>query len=88
MNYEEVSLEVRKILAKELNLEINKINLNSDLVSDLGIDSFSSIEVVFELEESFKIKISDAEIVKAKIVKDIVDYVTTQINAKVNSQTI
>ena len=39
------------------------------------MDSFTSIEAVFELEEKFDLKISDEDISKAKTVKDIVDYI-------------
>ncbi len=86
MNYKEIELEVKKILAEQLNSNINNIDLNQNLVSDLSMDSFNSIEVVFELEEKFGIQIEDAKIVKAKTVKDIVDYVATQLTAKGNNQ--
>lgn len=82
MNYSEIELEIRKILAEQLNLDITKIDLNSRLGDDLGMDSFNSIELVFELEEKFGLKVSDAEIVKARIVKDIVDYVFAQMETK------
>ena len=82
MSYLEIESKIKKILADQLNLDIDRINLNSCLSDDLGMDSFSSIEIVFELEDKFGIKISDAEIIKAKIVKDIVDYVVVQMDAK------
>jgi len=65
-------------LADKLNLDTAKVNLHSDLTNDLGMDSFGSIEIMFELEEAFKIKIPDADISKAKTVKDIVDYISAQ----------
>ena len=82
MHYLEIELKIKGILADQLNLDISKIDLNSRLGDDLSMDSFNSIEIVFELEEEFKIKISDVEIVKARIVKDIVDYVVAQMGAK------
>ncbi len=88
MDYNEIELEIRKILAEQLNLDISKIILEANLTPDLGMDSFNSIEIVFELEDKFEIKISDADIVKAKTVKDIVDYVVMQINAKGDSKKI
>ena len=82
MNYLEIEQKIKKILAEQLNLDISKIDLNSHLVDDLGMDSFNSVEIIFELEDNFLIKISDVEIMEAKTVKDIVDCVVVQMSAK------
>ena len=82
MEYSEIELTVKDILADKLDMDRNKININSDLFNELGLDSFGSIEIVFELEEKFDIKILEADIEKAKIVKDIVDYIAGRLEEK------
>jgi len=82
MTYSEVETTVKEILAKQLTMDVAKINLDSRLVEDLGIDSFGSVEIAFELEEKFSIKIPDAALYDAKTVKHIVDYVASQKEAK------
>ena len=77
MTYAEIETTVKEVLAKQLTMEIGKINLESRLVEDLGIDSFGSVEVAFELEEKFNIKIPDAALYEAKTVKNIVDYIAS-----------
>ena len=59
-------------------MDVGKINLDSRLVEDLGVDSFGSVEIAFELEEKFGIKIPDEALYEAKIVKHIVDYIASQ----------
>jgi len=78
MSYDYVVQTVKEILAKQLSMDPGKINLESRLVEDLGIDSFGSVEVAFELEEKFTLKIPDAALYEAKTVKDIVDYIAAQ----------
>ncbi|MDE1920489.1 MAG: acyl carrier protein [Candidatus Omnitrophica bacterium] len=78
MTYAEVEGTVKDILAKQLTMEAAKINLDSRLVEDLGIDSFGSVEIAFELEEKFELKIPDAALYEAKTVKNIVDYISSQ----------
>jgi len=80
MDYPEITLQVEKILADKLNLGAKKVGLDSQLVNDLGLDSFGSIEVVFELEEKFGLKIPDEDIAQAKTVRDIVDYISAKTN--------
>ena len=78
MNQADVEATVKKIIAEKLNIDAARVTLNSRLVDDLGMDSFGSIEMAFELEEKFNIKIPDADIAQVKIVKDIVDYVASR----------
>ena len=82
MTYGEIETTVKEILAKQLTMEAAKINLESRLVEDLGVDSFGSVEVAFELEEKFDLKIPDAALYEAKTVKNIVDYIASQKEGK------
>jgi len=82
MTYGEIEATVKEILAKQLTMDAAKINLESRLVEDLGIDSFGSVEVAFELEEKFNIKIPDAALYEAKTVKNITDYIASQKEGK------
>ena len=77
MVYGDIEATVKEVLGKQLTMEVAKINLDSRLVEDLGIDSFGSVEVAFELEEKFNIKIPDAALYEAKTVKNIVDYIAS-----------
>lgn len=78
MTYGMVEATVKEILAKQLTMDVQKIQLESRLVEDLGVDSFGSVEIAFELEEKFEIKIPDAALYEANTVKDIVDYIAAQ----------
>ena len=82
MTYSEIEATVKDILAKQLTMDAGRINLGSRLVEDLGLDSFGSVEVAFELEEKFDLKIPDADLYEAKTVKNIVDYIATQKGSK------
>jgi len=82
MTYGEIEMTVKEVLAKQLTMDVGKINLDSRLVEDLGVDSFGSVEVAFELEEKFNIKIPDAALYEAKTVKNIVDYIASQKEGK------
>ncbi|MCM8779487.1 MAG: acyl carrier protein [Candidatus Omnitrophica bacterium] len=75
MTEAEIERGVKEILAKRLNIDIKNINSDSKLVDDLGMDSFGAIEVVFELEDRFKIEISEKDLAEAKRVEDVVKYI-------------
>jgi acyl carrier protein len=82
MNYADIEYKVKEVLAAKLNIDTAHIKPSSFLVEDLGMDSFGSIETLFELEEKFEIDIPDTDIRKAKMVKDIVDYLFERVERR------
>jgi acyl carrier protein len=76
MTNQEIELKVREIISKKLDLELGKIGAESRLAEDLGVDSFGAVELMFELEEAFGLKIPDADIEQVRSVKDIVAYLS------------
>lgn len=81
-HYASVEQTVKEILAKQLSMDAANIKSDALLVEGLGLDSFGSVEVAFELEDKFNLKIPDAAIYSAKTVKDIVDYIAGETKEK------
>jgi acyl carrier protein len=71
--------KLKEICRKELGINPANIKSNSLFVEDLGIDSFGAIELVFALEEEFKIDIPEADLKDAKSVKDILEYLNSRL---------
>ncbi|MBW4421607.1 MAG: acyl carrier protein [Myxacorys californica WJT36-NPBG1] len=59
-----VPARVQKIVSEQLQVDENKVNLDSHLVKDLGMDEVAWVNLSMELEEEFDIEIPD------KIVED------------------
>jgi acyl carrier protein len=70
--------KVKGIIAEELGIEEDSINLDSDLAEDLGADSLDAIELIMEIESQFDVEIADSEATKIKLVSDIVNYLESQ----------
>jgi acyl carrier protein len=77
-DYAHVEQVIKEILAKQLSMNAADIKNDALLMEGLGLDSFGSVEVAFELEERFALKIPDQALYEAKTVKDIVDYIFEQ----------
>ena len=67
--------KVRAMLAKQLNLSLDKITMESDVVKDLGADSLDVVELLISLEDDYGISIPEDDIVNVKTVKDIVEMI-------------
>lgn len=77
-NYLKIEDAVKEVLAKHTHIDPAKIAPDMLLVEELGLDSFGAVEIIFDLEEKFDVKIPDESVYQAKTVKDIVDFLVEQ----------
>lgn len=63
--------KVKKLVASQLNLSIEKIKDDSKLVEDLGADSLDIVEMLMTLEEEFGVNIPDEDTTKMTTIKEI-----------------
>jgi acyl carrier protein len=56
---------VRKCIAESLSLELERVELDSNLMEELGADSLAFLDIVFRLEQEFDIQITRGEMERA-----------------------
>lgn len=67
--------EIKEILAEQLNVNKESIELSSSLADDLGADSLDAIDIVMSIEDQYSIEVPDEVIENIKYVEDIVSFV-------------
>lgn len=68
-----IELEVKQIIAEQLNKEVEDIKLSDDLITNLGADSLDNVEIVMALEDHFKVTVPDDATVDLRTVESIVN---------------
>ena len=71
--------KVKKVIANQLSMEVDEINVESTFSEDLGVDSLEIFEIVMSLEEEFEIEIPNEDIENIKTIQDIVNYVKSKV---------
>lgn len=66
---------VKEMIIEELNVPAEKVNLESRLAEDLGADSIDAVELIMNIEDEFKIQVSDEQAQSIKTVGDLVKYI-------------
>lgn len=74
--------EVREILAEQLDVDKDSIEMNSKLAEDLGADSLDAIDIVMTIEDQYAIEVPDENIENMKTVEDIVSFIESNTDAK------
>ena len=67
--------QVTESLADILSCDADKIELDTDLVRDLGVDSIDTVELIMAVEDTYDIKISDKDAEDLKTVGDVVEFI-------------
>ena len=67
--------KIKGIIAEQLGLEIEEINMDSSCVDDLGADSLDIVELIMALETEYDLEIPDEEAEKISTVGDVVEYI-------------
>lgn len=75
----EVFERIREYLADQLDVDPEKITLNSDIVEDFGADSLDVVDMITTLSDEFGVDIPDEEIENFHTVGDVVQYVEDRI---------
>ena len=70
-----VTVEVKRIIKEQLDVDEKDIKPESTFIDDLGADSLGLVELVLAFEEAFEIDIPDEDTEKIRSVKDAVDYI-------------
>ncbi len=68
-NEQEIFEEIREVLEDALAADAEDISLGSTLVDDLGAESIDLLDIVFQLEKKFDIKIDKGELIPADLLK-------------------
>jgi len=72
---------IQRIIAGQLKKKPDEITLKAGLQTDLSGDSLDALEIIFQLEEEFNIKIDEEDARKMVTVQDIVNYVTKKVKS-------
>lgn len=69
----QIEPEVRRIVGEILEMEGRSIDLNAQLVEDLGMDSMKALEILAALEKRFRIRIPEDQLLRMTTLRSIID---------------
>ncbi|MFU8855620.1 MAG: acyl carrier protein [Deferrisomatales bacterium] len=72
---------VKKIVAEQLGVDIEKVVNEAGFIDDLGADSLDTVELVMALEEEFDQEIPDEDAEKIRTVQDAINYIQERMAA-------
>lgn len=71
--------EIIKIIAGVAEVPEESINLKTNLIADLDLESLDLVTLVSEIENKYQLEIPDKEIKKIQTVEDIVNFLSSYV---------
>lgn len=75
MTQQEIFTKVQTILADQLSVDIDTIQMTSNIIEDLNADSLDLVELVMTMEQEFDLSIPDEEAERIRTVGDAVAFI-------------
>ncbi|MDD7517858.1 MULTISPECIES: acyl carrier protein [Ruminococcus] len=74
--------KLKDIIAEQLSVEADEVNLDANIQDDLGADSLDVVDLITTIEDEFDISIPDEAVEEIKTVGDIVNYIEKNTDAE------
>ena len=66
---------IREIICDKLDLEEDKVTMDSDIMEDFEADSLDVVDLVMSIEDEFGLEVPDDQIENFRTVGDVVRYI-------------
>ena len=66
---------IREIICDQLDLEEDKVTMDSDIMEDFEADSLDVVDLVMSIEDEFGLEVPDDQIENFRTVGDVVRYI-------------
>ncbi|WP_419074907.1 acyl carrier protein [Ruthenibacterium lactatiformans] len=66
---------IREIICDQLDLEEDKVTMDSDIIEDFEADSLDVVDLVMSIEDEFGLEVPDDQIENFRTVGDVVRYI-------------
>ena len=74
-NREQILSTLKSIAKEKLDLDVNKGDLDMRVVEDLGLNSLTIFDFIYETEKTFKIELDEKSLLKVKTVSDMIELI-------------
>ena len=74
--------KLKDIIAEQLSVDADEVNMDSNIQDDLGADSLDVVDLITTIEDEFDLSIPDEAVEEIKTVGDIVNYIEKNSDAE------
>ena len=74
-SHEQILATLKIIATEKLELAIKEVDVNMNVVEDLGLNSLTIFDFIYEIEKTFQIELDEKSLLKVKTVYDMLELI-------------
>ncbi len=74
-NHEQILSTLKNIAKNKLELDFKEVDVNMSVVDDLGLNSLTIFDFIYETEKTFQIELDEKSLLKVKTVSDMIELI-------------
>ena len=78
-NHEQILSTLKEIAKNKLELDFENVDVNMNVVDDLGLNSLTIFDFIYETEKTFHIELDEKQLLKVKTVADMIELIQTNL---------
>ena len=79
-NYEQILSTLKSIAKDKLSLDFKEMDVNMSVVDDLGLNSLTIFDFIYETEKTFQIELDEKRLLKVKTVSDMIELIQSYLH--------
>ena len=79
-NHEQILSTLKEIAKNKLELDFENVDVNMNVVDDLGLNSLTIFDFIYETEKTFQIELDEKRLLKVKTVSDMIELIQSYLH--------
>ena len=79
-NHEQILSTLKEIAKNKLELDFENVDVNMNVVDDLGLNSLTIFDFIYETEKTFQIELDEKRLLKVKTVADMIELIQANLH--------
>lgn len=71
--------KIKEIISEQFNLDIEKVNLDTNFKDDLNADSLDLVELIMAFEYEFNLEIEDEDVSNIKTISNAIEEISKKL---------
>ncbi len=74
-SHEQILATLKNIAKQKLELDFDDVDVNMNVIDDLGLNSLTIFDFIYATEKTFQIELDEKSLLKVKTVSDLVELI-------------
>ena len=79
-NHDHILSTLKEIAKNKLELDFENVDVNMNVVDDLGLNSLTIFDFIYETEKTFQIELDEKQLLKVKTVADMIELIQANLH--------